>query len=314
MFQFKITTFPQPLVDVRITYGATSHIVLFVAHFSTSLLNRTDADASTFLTCAIESFFLPGVSCFPLQRQHPTVIAIAMMATYGNTLHTNSIHSFLLHHTSQVISNLPFGAATESSHSPLILHDDNSCPLTAFMLSTASLTVSLMETAISFSVSFSRACCRHGSPSAQGKSVVPVSGSDIGAVAETKAPPSMLHERCLREPITMQRRRRNCTKAVPCHCVVIYESDSQVFLVTRPKRRSGAKRTLLHAGNLYAPPQEPSSPLGETPRSVSHSAAQCKRILYASATSHEIIPLSNHSSHPSHNCRRPRRTPLPVGT
>ena len=126
-------------------------------------------------------------------------------------------------------------------------------------------------------ISFSRACCRHGSPSAQGKVACLFPISDFGAVVETKAPLSMLHERCIGKPLEIHRKRRNCTKAVPVQCVS--GASFLYFLVTRPKRRSGAKRTLLRAGNLYAPPQEPFSPLGETPRSVSHSTAQSKRIL-----------------------------------
>ena len=44
----------------------------------------------------------------------------------------------------------------------------------------------------------------------------------------------MHHERCLREPITIHRRRRNCTDRQCPFRASLCELDSQVFLVTRP--------------------------------------------------------------------------------
>ena len=68
----------------------------------------------------------------------------------------------------------------------------------------------------------------------------------------------MHHERCLREPTTIQRRRRDCTKAVSFHCAVVFELDSQVFLVTLPmsafscqRTARGAVPTASRAGNLF---------------------------------------------------------------
>ena len=65
--------------------------------------------------------------------------------------------------------------------------------------------------------------------------------------AGNKAPPPMHRMRCLGIPLEIQRRRRNCTKAVPFHCV----SGDDRFLSFHPTL-SQTRRWLLF---LHHPPR-----------------------------------------------------------
>ena len=72
---------------------------------------------------------------------------------------------------------------------------------------------------------------------------------DIGEDGKRKPPP-MHQMRRLREPTTIQRRRRDCTKAVSFRCAVVFELDSQVFPVTLPMS-AGAWFTARSASAPY---------------------------------------------------------------
>ena len=82
-------------------------------------------------------------------------------------------------------------------------------------------------------------------------------------------PPPMHHERCLSEPITIHRRRRNCTDRQCPFRASLCELDSQVFLVTRPMtavvsgRLGGSRHLLGFATHREA--NTPSEASAETP-------------------------------------------------
>jgi len=110
-----------------------------------------------------------------------------------------------------------------------------------------------------------------GCASPGGRTYAPVPYSDIGAVVETKAPPSMHRERCLRIPTKIHRKRRDCTKAVLLQCVSL-SIASHTSLLTRPKRGDGyGCSPSNHAGNLLLHPLT-----GKTRRIIRNPTAHCK--------------------------------------